>query len=154
MEFVAELDSMKGNFDAIISMACGAGVQFIAERFPDTPVFPALNTTFVGVNRNVGWYEEKCRSCGDCQLAWTGGICPVTRCAKSIFNGPCGGTQKGGKCEVDKNTPCAWYDIYERLKGQNRLEHITRVKPIMAWKNQVQGTVVLDEFKDRYASSK
>lgn len=150
MEFIAELDVIKDNFDAIISMACGAGVQFVAERYPDKPVFPTLNTTFVGVNRDIGWYEEKCRSCGDCQLAYTGGICPVTRCAKSIFNGPCGGTQSGGKCEVDKDIPCAWYEIYERLNAQNRLDHITKMKPVMEWKNQIQGQFVLDEYKERY----
>lgn len=151
MEFVAELDHMKDQYDAILSMACGAGVQFIAERFPEKPIFPTLNTTFIGVNRDVGWYEEKCRSCGDCQLAYTAGICPVTRCAKSLFNGPCGGTQRGGKCEVDKDVPCAWYDICERLKAQDRLDNITKVRVPMSWQNQKQGTLVLEAYKDRYA---
>jgi len=149
MEFIEDLAPMVDRFDAMLSMACGAGVQFIAERFPKMPVFPALNTTFIGVNRDVGWFEEKCRFCRDCQLGYTGGICPVTRCAKSIFNGPCGGTNKG-MCEVDKNIPCAWYDIYERLKGQNRLDNIMKIRPPMKWQNQIQGTVILDEFKDRY----
>ena len=149
MEFIEELAPMVDRFDAMLSMACGAGVQFIAERFPKMPVFPALNTTFIGVNRDVGWFEEKCRFCRDCQLGYTGGICPVTRCAKSIFNGPCGGTNKG-MCEVDKNIPCAWYDIYERLKGQNRLDNIMKIRAPMKWQNQIQGTVILDEFKDRY----
>jgi len=150
IEFISELDNMKDRYDAILSMACGAGVQFVAERYISKPVFPALNTTFIGVNKDIGWYEEKCRSCGDCQLAYTGGICPVTRCAKSLFNGPCGGTQ-GGKCEVDKDIDCAWNLIYERLKEQNRLDNITKVKPPMSWKNQIQGTLVLDEYKDRYS---
>jgi ferredoxin len=151
MEFVAELDHMIDQYDAILSMACGAGVQFIAERFTDKPVFPALNTTFIGVNRDVGWYEEKCRSCGDCQLAYTAGICPVTRCAKSIFNGPCGGTQSGGKCELDKDVPCAWYEICERLKAQGRLDNITKLRVPMSWQNQKQGVLVLEAYKDRYA---
>ena len=151
MDFIAELDPMRDQYDAMLSMACGAGVQFVAERFPDIPVYPALNTTFVGVNRDIGWYEEKCRSCGDCQLAYTGGICPVTRCAKSIFNGPCGGTQGDGFCEVNKDIPCAWFDIYERLKKQNRLDNITRIRVPMDWQNQIQGEFVLDAYKDRYA---
>ena len=149
MEFNAELDPMVERYDALISMACGAGVQFVAERFPKKPVFPALNTTFIGSNRDVGWYEEMCRFCRDCQLAYTGGICPVTKCAKSIFNGPCGGTNKG-KCEVDSNIPCAWNDIYERLKGQNRLDNIMKIRTHMKWQNQIQGTVILDAYKDRY----
>jgi hypothetical protein len=149
MEFNKELDPMVDRFDALLSMACGAGVQFIAERFPKKPVFPAVNTTFIGNSRGVGWFEEMCRSCRDCQLAYTGGICPVTKCAKSLFNGPCGGTNKG-KCEVDKDISCAWNDIYERLKAQNRLDNILKIRAHMKWQNQIQGTVIQDAYKDRY----
>ena len=149
MEFIEELENEIDQYDAVISMACGAGVQFIAEKFTHKPVFPALNTSFVGVNRDIGWFEEKCRSCQDCQLSYTGGICPITRCAKSIFNGPCGGTQNG-KCEVDNTIPCAWNDIYERLKGQNRLDNITKIQEPKKWKNQIQGTVFHEDYKARY----
>src|ERR1039458_4269898 len=79
--FIREFDRMVGKYDAILSMACGAGVQFLAERYPDKPVFPAVNSTFVGVNKDVGWYEERCKCCGDCVLGYTGGICPVAMCA-------------------------------------------------------------------------
>ena len=151
MEFIEELKPLDEGCDAIISMACGAGVQYVAEKFTGIPVYPTLNTTFIGVNKDIGWYEEKCRSCGDCQLAYTGGICPVTRCAKSIFNGPCGGTQEG-KCEVSKDIDCAWYKIYERLKEQNRLDNITLIKSTMKWMNQIQGTYVKDEYKDKYTN--
>jgi hypothetical protein len=37
--------------DAVLSLACGAGVQFLAERYPDKPILPGLNTNFIGVNR-------------------------------------------------------------------------------------------------------
>ena len=113
-EYLEALDESVGDYDAILSMACGAGVQFLAERYPEKPVFPAVNTTFIGVNQDVGWYEERCRSCSSCVLGITGGICPVTMCAKGLFNGPCGGTNKGS-CEINKDQPCAWYLIYERL---------------------------------------
>lgn len=149
MEFIEELDSYIDQCDAILSMACGAGVQFVAERFPHIPVFPALNTSFIGVNRDIGWFEEKCRACQDCQLSYTGGICPITRCAKSILNGPCGGTQNG-KCEVDDTIPCAWYEIYERLKEQNRLDNITKIQEPKKWQNQIQGTVIHEDYKKRY----
>ncbi|MCP4134229.1 MAG: hypothetical protein GY754_24865 [bacterium] len=141
VEFIEELDSQVEKYDVILSMACGAGVQFLAERYPNMPVFPALNTTFIGVNRDIGWYEERCRSCGDCQLAYTGGICPVTMCAKSLFNGPCGGTHKGS-CEVDRDIDCAWLAIYERLKAQNRLNNLNAIRKPMNWGNQVRGSVV------------
>ncbi len=148
--FYDQLDEMAGRYDAVLSMACGAGVQFAAERYPEKPVFPALNTTFIGVDREIGWYEENCRSCGDCVLGETGAICPVARCAKSLFNGPCGGTSRDGKCEVSKDTPCAWFEIYERLKKQNRLEHILKVRPPREWRNQTRKSLIQEAFKKRY----
>lgn len=150
-QFIAELDSMKDKYDAMLSMACGAGVQFVAERFPDEPVLPALNTVFIGVTRDVGWYEERCRSCGDCQLAYTGGICPVAMCAKSLFNGPCGGPTSDQKCEVGGEAPCAWCQIYERLRIQGRLENLDKIREPVDWKNQKQGSLILEKYKNRYA---
>ncbi len=147
--FVAELDRLVEPYDALLCMGCGAGVQFLAERYPSKPVFPAVNSVFVGVNRDVGWYEERCKCCGDCVLGVTGGICPVTMCAKSLFNGPCGGPQDG-HCEVDKDTPCAWIQIYERLKEQGRLDNIHNVFPAREWEGQTQGSLVLEAYKDRY----
>jgi len=149
LDFLAELDSMINHYDVLLSMACGAGVQFLAERYPEKRVFPAVNTTFVGINRDVGWYEERCQCCGECVLGITGGVCPVTMCAKGLFNGPCGGSQDG-HCEVDKAIPCAWVQIYERLKKQGRLENILKVFPARNWQNQTQGTIVLEDYKQRY----
>jgi len=149
VDFLAELDPLVDDYDALLSMACGAGIQFLAERFPHKPVFPAVNTTFIGVNKDVGWYEERCKSCGDCVLGLTGGICPVTMCAKGLFNGPCGGPQNGS-CEVNKDTPCAWISIYERLKLQGRLENILKVYEAREWEDQIQGSMVLEQYKSRY----
>ncbi|MBW2028405.1 MAG: methylenetetrahydrofolate reductase C-terminal domain-containing protein [Deltaproteobacteria bacterium] len=140
-EYLEELDEIVGDFEAILSLACGAGVQFVAERYPDKPVFPAVDTTFIGVNQDVGWYEERCRSCSSCVLGLTGGICPVTMCAKGLFNGPCGGTNNG-MCEVSKEQPCAWHMIYERLQKQGRLDCIKKISPLPEWQNQVPRTVV------------
>jgi ferredoxin len=145
MRFLTDLDMVVKDFDAIISMACSAGVQLIAEKFPGRPVFPALNTIAVGVDRSLGVYEEKCRVCGDCVIGYTGGICPISRCAKQLFNGPCGGTNQGG-CEVNPDIPCAWNDIYNRLKEQDRLEDILKIKPVMQWQDQIQRTVVQDKY--------
>lgn len=149
MQYLKELDGLQDGFDCILSMACSAGVQFIAERFPLTPVFPAMNTIAIGVDRDIGIYEERCRACGDCVIGYTGGICPVTRCAKGLFNGPCGGTNKG-MCEVSSEIPCAWYEIYERLKAQNRLQDILKIHPPMEWQNQTQRTIVQDAYAERY----
>ncbi|MFO8048006.1 MAG: methylenetetrahydrofolate reductase C-terminal domain-containing protein [Desulfosudaceae bacterium] len=151
MEFLEELDDLVPQYDALLSMACGAGIQFLAERFPSTPVFPAVNTRFIGVNRDVGWYEEKCRACGNCLLGLTGGICPVTMCAKSLFNGPCGGTNDES-CEINKDQPCAWFMIYERLKAQNRLDEIKKMNPINDWRNQKPQTLIQPGYQDRKAA--
>jgi ferredoxin len=149
-DFYPLLDEMMKPYEAILSMACGAGVQFMADRYPEKLVFPALNTIFVGVDRDLGWFEENCRTCRECVLGETAGICPVTRCAKSLFNGPCGGTSREGKCEVNKDTPCAWFEIHKRLKQQNRLENILKIKPARDWRNQTQGTLVQEAYKKRY----
>lgn len=148
MEFLDELEDTIGKYDALLSMACGAGIQFLAERYPEIPVLPAVNTTFIGVNKDVGWYEERCRGCGDCVLDRTAGICPVTMCAKGLFNGPCGGTNQGN-CEISNDQPCAWFMIYERLAKQGRLENITSIFPPADWRNQIPRTVIQPGYKER-----
>ena len=145
-EYLAELDEIVENCDALISMACGVGIQFLAERFPNKPVLPAVDTSGLAVNQAAGWYEERCRSCSSCVLGWTGGICPVTMCAKGLYNGPCGGTNKGS-CEIHKDQPCAWYMIYERLSKQGRLENLMRVHPASEWKDQVPRTLIQPGYK-------
>ena len=119
---IEELRDKMQDVEAILSMACGIGVQTVADVFEEKPVFPALNTTFMGMPEEEGVWTEKCGACGDCMLCWTGGICPVVRCAKGLLNGPCGGTRKGGKCEVDPEKDCAWVLIYNMLKKQGRLD--------------------------------
>lgn len=145
-EYLEELDPMVNEYEAIITMACGAGVQFVAERYPDIPVLPTVDTTFIGVNQDVGWYEERCRSCSSCVLGVTGGICPVTMCAKGLYNGPCGGTNQGN-CEISDDQPCAWYMIHERLAKQNRLDLIMEFTPVQDWQNQVPRTVIQPGYK-------
>ncbi len=148
-QFLSAAQGIADEYECIMSMACGAGVQYLAEMFPDKPVFPGINTVAIGVDKEIGVYEEKCRACGECVLGYTGGICPVTRCAKGIFNGPCGGTNNG-KCEISNEITCAWQDIYERLKSQNRLDDILKVREPMEWMNQTQRTIIQDRYKERY----
>ena len=94
-EFVDQLTGVIDQYDAVLSLACGAGVQAVSEVFPGTPILPALNTSFLGQTKEAGLWLENCRGCGDCRLHLFADICPVTRCAKQIFNGPCGGSQDG-----------------------------------------------------------
>ena len=150
-QYLAEIQDMTGGVDCVLSMACGAGIQHLAEAFPRLPVFPAVNTVFVGIDRDVGLYEERCRTCGDCVLGYTGGICPIARCAKSIFNGPCGGTHPDGTCEVG-GVPCAWTAIHERLTAQGRLQEILAVRPAMGWIDKGPGVLVQRGYESRYRS--
>ena len=145
-EYLAELDDKVGDYDAIISMACGVGIQFLAERFPGKPVYPGVDTSGLAVNQAVGWYEERCRSCQSCVLGWTGGICPVTMCAKGLYNGPCGGTNKG-KCEISQQQDCAWYLIHQRLSAQGRLDKILEFHGPADWKDTVPRTLVQPGYK-------
>lgn len=115
--------------EAVLSLGCGAGVQTIVRGFPDIIVLPAQNTLFIGMeDREGGLLEEKCAACGDCLLGLTGGICPVTSCAKGLLNGPCGGCGNG-KCEVDAEKDCAWYLITKRLEKQGRLDSLEEIYP-------------------------
>lgn len=143
--YLQELDDLYADYDCMVSMACGAGVQLLAERYPDRPVYPLLDTTAIGVDRELAVFEERCRACGRCVIGYTGGICPVTRCAKGLFNGPCGGTYEGS-CEISREIPCAWNEIYERLKSQGRLDDILKVQPPMQWQNQVPRTTVQAQY--------
>ena len=146
---LVELDRVVDDYDCLISMACGAGAQLLAERYPGKPVFPGVDTVSVGVDRDIGVYEERCRACGECVLAYTGGICPIARCAKGLFNGPCGGTNNG-MCEVGGETPCAWQEICERLERQGRLSELMKVRAPREWRNQVPATIVQPAYRHRY----
>ena len=147
-EYLAELDDVikAGKYDALLSMACGVGIQFLAERYPDIPTFPAVDTTGLAVNQAVGWYEERCRSCSQCVLGMTGGICPVTMCAKGLFNGPCGGTNKG-KCEISPDQDCAWFKIHERLSRQGRLDEMKKLNFARGWKDQIPRNLIQPGYK-------
>jgi hypothetical protein len=145
-KFIDRLENKVGHCEAILSMACGNGVQAVASRFPDKPVLPALNTHFIGVEKEPGVWTENCMACGDCILWRTGGICPVTRCAKSLLNGACGGASEG-KCEVSKDRPCAWQEIYHALKRLNMLHYLKEKPQVKEWPVH-PGRVVREDLRE------
>ncbi|MCB2216565.1 methylenetetrahydrofolate reductase C-terminal domain-containing protein [Desulfofustis glycolicus] len=132
-EYVEELVPMIDGADAILSMACGCGVQQLAMRFKDKPVFPAVNTKFMGGSQRQGVWDERCQGCGDCLLGITGGICPIARCAKQLMNGPCGGSCDG-KCEIGEDVECAWHLIWERLKALGLQDRYLEIMPAKDWR--------------------
>ena len=124
--------------DAVLSLGCGAGVQAIAERYANKPVYAGLNTKFLGILEERGVWAEKCAACGTCVLHEYGGICPVTRCAKHILNGPCGGSRED-RCEVRPDRPCVWQLIYRRLKDIGQLDRLNKIELPKDWTSSLNG---------------
>lgn len=136
--FIDALAPRVAEYDAICSLGCGAGVQALAERFPNTPIYPGLNTQFIGILESQGVWTEKCAGCGACRLGQFVGICPLTRCAKRLLNGPCAGS-RDGKCEVSEDTDCAWQLIYDRAKALGVLDDFTALAQPQDWSAGIDG---------------
>jgi ferredoxin len=105
---------MVDDAEALLVMACGAGIQSVSAAIPGKTV-AALDSMFLGNIKRFGHFEHKCSLCGDCILTETAGICPVTVCPKGLLNGPCGGMDDG-RCETDPEAECAWAQIFVRMK--------------------------------------
>ena len=123
--------------DCILVMSCAFGVQTVGNN-TDKRVCPALNTLFIGKEEEPGSISELCIQCGSCVLDKTGGICPVVRCAKSLLNGPCGGSA-GGMCEISPDTPCGWQLIIDRLTHSGRLDELEEIQPVKDWSTSQSG---------------
>jgi hypothetical protein len=107
--------------DSFLILACGQGIHTVIDATDGGKVHPGCDTIFGGETVSDDFITEFCSLCGECIVEHTGGLCPLTLCAKGLLNGPCGGA-KEGKCEVDRERDCGWQLIYERLKNINKLE--------------------------------
>jgi ferredoxin len=137
-DFVILLGDIVDQYDAVLSLGCGAGVQAVAEMFSEIPVLPALNTQFLGETRDQGYWVENCLGCGDCMLDDFGGVCPLARCSKQLLNGPCGGSREG-KCEINPEVPCAWQAIIDRLDRFGSLDRLEQIYPPKDWSRKQGG---------------
>jgi ferredoxin len=137
-EYLEEIRDNIDQYDAVVSLACGVGVQFMAEKYRTTPVYPGVNTCFLGATEERGLWTERCQACGNCLLATTGGICPISRCAKRLLNGPCGGSTTG-KCEINQEIDCAWQLIVDRLKALEKIDEYEKLAPIKDWSTDRAG---------------
>ncbi len=140
-EYLDTLKDRIGNYDLVLSLGCGVGVQAIAEHFPQARVAPGLNTSFLGLPVEQGVWAERCAACGNCILDLTGGICPIARCSKSLLNGPCGGSS-GGKCEITdktKTVDCAWDMIVRKLMERGELDRLLEINAAKDWKTSRDG---------------
>ncbi len=144
------IDACKEQFesaDAVLSIACGVGVQTMNERHPKVITIPGLNTKFMGYPVEHALWQERCAGCGDCVLEWTGGLCPIARCAKRLLNGPCGGSSEG-KCEVDSDTDCIWQLIHDRLKDLGKLDNLTIVREPKDWRTSTNAGQRKTKFEE------
>ncbi|WP_456431166.1 methylenetetrahydrofolate reductase C-terminal domain-containing protein [Thermosulfuriphilus sp.] len=83
-----------------------------------------------GLLDSVEYFVKKvlfdCRSCGDCTLGELAFLCPQSKCAKYLLNGPCGGSYDGW-CEVfPGKRRCLYVRAYERLKAQGEEESLAK----------------------------
>ncbi|HDG97508.1 MAG TPA: hypothetical protein ENG73_04980 [Desulfobacterales bacterium] len=137
-EYIEEVKDIIGEYDAVVSIACGVGPQFLSERYPQARVFPGLNTKFMGGAVEHGVWAERCAGCGTCVIHYFGGLCPIARCSKSLLNGPCGGSS-GGKCEISKEVDCIWDLIVRKLMEQGRLDELRQFRPPKDWRTARDG---------------
>lgn len=90
----------------------------------------------------------KCHDCGQCVLSYTAFTCPM-RCPKQMRNGPCGGTNENGRCEVYPDRNCIWWMVYRRAKRMGRLKKLKHIqRPVdrrlehtSAWLNVFAGKI-------------
>lgn len=137
-EYIEELRDMIDGYDAVVSIACGVGPQFISERYPASRVYPGVNTEFMGGAEEHGIWSERCAGCGQCVIHYFGGVCPIARCSKSLLNGPCGGSDNG-KCEISRDVDCIWDIIVKRMTEQGRLNELLEFKPPKDWRTARHG---------------
>jgi len=145
------LDALRNELDradAVVVLGCGGAVQTVRQATEDyglvMPVISALDS--VGHMDTLvpdALWMERCSECGDCVLNETGGICPVTLCAKGLLNGPCGGTRDDGKCEADPEKDCAWQLIYDRLKALGQLDNMRRVHSPKKWSRMSKPRIIV-----------
>ncbi len=90
-----------------------------------------------------------CEMCGDCRIQYLHYLCPEpTRgCAKRLLNGPCGGADEKGMCEVRPERRCYWGEVIERALATGTLPQLAplqlpknpRLQHTSSWRNEFLG---------------
>jgi len=109
---------------------------------PEAPGFPFGTALYRGaermqltrplrvIERTVKVPMFGCVDCGDCSLAQSAYLCPLSQCPKGQRNGPCGGT-RDGRCEVD-GRECLWARVYDCLKPFGVEDELASRPPVIA----------------------
>lgn len=122
--------------DKVLVLACGNGAQVVSEILQNTDVISGTDTLFLGEIKRSNDFEKRCVMCGDCILDIFEGLCPISRCPKSMLNGPCGGSVNG-KCEVNQDMDCVWSGIFDRLEEKGLLHKLKDIVEPKDWSNSV-----------------
>ena len=125
------------NAKKILVLACGNGVQTVAELIQEIDVIPGTDTLFLGEIKRLGDFEKRCTLCGECIVYLYDGLCPISRCPKGMLNGPCGGSIDG-KCEISKDLDCVWDLIFKRLKAYNNLQKLKQIIEPIDWSKSTE----------------
>jgi len=121
----------------ILVLACGNGVQTVSEVIKNIDIIPGTDTLFLGEIKRLSDFEKRCIMCGDCIQDLFEGVCPISRCPKSMLNGPCGGSIDG-KCEISNELDCIWDIIYKRLKEKGQLKRLKEIKKPKDWSKSTE----------------
>ena len=132
-EFNAPLAEQIAAHDVVLSMACGVGVQTLAEQFPDAVIYPRSTPRSWAGPRSGASGRSAALGCGNCVLDKFGGVCPIARCSKNLLNGPCGGSARRQVRSGSQELDCAWQLIYDRLTRSGQLDRLTEVEPPKDW---------------------
>ena len=144
-EIIGEVE----NFDRILILGCNECVT-VCEAGGKKEVeilASALRMNFMAKGKEKVIDERTLER--QCDHEYLEEICPVSRCAKRVMNGPCGGSTNG-KCEISKDVDCAWQLIIDRLKALNKMEDYEKVAPIKDWSTDRAGgprTVTREDVK-------
>jgi hypothetical protein len=90
-----EHKSEAGQADSFLVLACGQGIHTVIDATDGGLVHVGCDTFLGGNDFADDFITEYCSLCGECIVESTGGLCPVTLCAKSLLNGPVGGRKTG-----------------------------------------------------------
>ena len=137
-EYIEQIRDIYDQYEAVLSMACGVGPQFLSEAYPGQKFYPTVNTKFFGGAVTHGIWEERCAGCGTCVIHYYDGLCPIARCSKSLQHGPCGGSADG-KCEISKDVECIWDTIVKKKMEQGRLEDLRTIRAAKDWQTARDG---------------
>jgi len=126
----------------ILVLACGNGVQTVAEIITNADVIPGTDTLFLGEIVRSNDFQKRCVMCGECIQDSFAGLCPISRCPKNMLNGPCGGAING-KCEVNKELDCVWDIIYKKMKERGELHRLKEIVKAKDWSksNEMRRTI-------------